>query len=400
MTLDPDLAARLERRIAVREAARGASGEAAPPGRLPCVLVVDDEPEITRAVSELLAQDYRVLTANSADAALALLEADEVSVILTDQRMPGGTGAELLARAIDIAPETTRVLFTGYTDVSAVIEAVNRGQVYQYLAKPWRPEELKAVLSQSLERHQLTVENRRLLDELMQANEELAAANREIKEFAYSIAHDLRAPLRALDGFSLAVLDDYAESLDATGKDYLARIRAASQRMAVLFDAQLALAQSGHLAVELTDVDLTTLARHVADRLRREEPSRDVELMVAEGMTATTDARLAELVLERLLDNAWKFTSKEAAAHIEVGCQDRDGERVYFVRDDGAGFDAAYADKLFRPFERLHAADDFDGAGVGLASVRRMLARLGGRCWAEGEVGAGAVIWFTLSKAV
>ena len=120
---------------------------------------------------------------------------------------------------------------------------------------------------------------------------------------------------------------------------------------------------------------------------------------VAEGMAAQTDAELAGLVLERLLDNAWKFTSKSAAAHIEVGCEDRDGEQVYFVRDDGAGFDAAYVDRLFRPFERLHKAEDFDGAGVGLASVRRMLARLGGRCWAEGEVGAGAVFWFTLTKA-
>jgi signal transduction histidine kinase len=399
LTLDPDLAARLEERIAGREAQRGAHARTRPSDQLPCVLVADDDPEITRSVRELLTRDYHVLTANTADEALALLEENEVSVILTDQRMPGGTGAELLARALDIAPETTRVLFTGYSDISAVIEAVNRGQVYRYLAKPWRPEELSAVVGQGLERYQLTVENRRLLEEITQANQELAATNRELHEFAYSMAHDLRSPLRALDGFSLALLDDYGDLLDEAGKDYLGRIRAASQRMAVLFDAQLALARSGHLDIELTEVDLTAIARRLAERLSREEPLRDVTVAVAEGMTATTDETLAELVLERLLDNAWKFTSKKSVAHIEIGREDHDGEAVYFVRDDGAGFDDAYVDKLFRPFERLHSADDFAGAGVGLASVRRMLARLGGRCWAEGEVGSGAVVWFTLAKA-
>ena len=259
MTLDPGFAARLGRRIADRQADEHALGDATPLDQRPCVLVVDDEPEITRSVEEMLGRDYRVLTANSADEALALLEANQVSVILTDQRMPGGTGAELLARAIDIAPETTRMLFTGYSDISAVIEAVNRGRVYHYMAKPWRPEELKAVLGRGIERYRLTVENRRLLEELSAANQELAAANSELQEFVYSTAHDLRSPLRALDGFSSAVLEEYGERLDEAGKDYLVRIRAASQRLDELFDAQLALAQSGRFPIELTDVDLTSV---------------------------------------------------------------------------------------------------------------------------------------------
>jgi signal transduction histidine kinase len=399
VTLDPNLAARLERRVAGREAERGATGVAVSSDQRPCVLVVDDEPEITRSVEDLLSGEYRVLTANSADEALALLEANHVSVVLTDQRMPGGTGAELLARAIDIAPETTRVLFTAYSDISAVIEAVNRGQVYHYLAKPWRPEELKAVLSQGTERYRLTVENRRLLEELTRANEELAAANRELQEFVYSTAHDLRSPLRALDGFSSAILEEYGDCLDATGKGYLARIRAASRRMDELFDAQLALAQAGRLPIELKDVDVTSIARRIADRLSGNEPERDVQFSIAEGMAAHTDVELAQLVLERLLDNAWKFTSRKDVAHIEVGWDVLDEGRAFFVRDDGAGFDAAYADRLFRPFERLHTAEEFGGVGIGLASVRRMLARLGGRCWAEGKVGSGAVVWFTLTGA-
>ena len=172
-TLNPAFADRLEKRKMGRRPDGSTSRDPVASDRRPGVLVVDDEPEITRSVEELLARDYEVLTANSADEALALLEANAVAVILTDQRMPNGTGAELLARSLTIAPETTRILFTGYSDISAVIDAVNEGQVYHYLAKPWRPEELKAVLAQGLERYRLVLENRRLLDELTQANEHL-----------------------------------------------------------------------------------------------------------------------------------------------------------------------------------------------------------------------------------
>jgi len=398
MTLNPAFAAKLQQRDPNRQA--DGAGFARPEAsyQRSCVLVVDDEPQITASVAELLGRDYEVLTANSADQALALLRTTAVAVILTDQRMPGGTGAELLAFSLAVAPDASRILFTGYSDITAVIDAVNEGQVYHYLTKPWRPEELRAVISQGVARYRLVLENRRLLDELTQANEELEAANRELQELAHSIAHDLRSPLVALDGFSLAVLEDYGDRLDETGKDYLARIRAASQRLAELFDAQLALAQTGHRPVELGAVDVTALARRIAERLLSEDPSRDVELTIAEGLTAHTDALLAGLVLERLLDNAWKFTAKVAGAHVEVGCEDGDDEPVFFVRDDGAGFDGAYAHRLFRPFERLHSAEEYAGLGIGLASVRRMLARVGGRCWAEGEVGKGAVVWFTLSK--
>jgi diguanylate cyclase (GGDEF)-like protein len=177
-TLNPAFAAKLERRREDRAAGATPEQSLAPDVR-PCVLVVDDEPEITASVAGLLERDYRVLTADSADEALALLEANAVAVILTDQRMPNGTGAELLARSLDIAPETTRVLFTGYSDISAVIDAVNEGQVYRYLAKPWRPEELKAVLGQGLERYRLVLENRRLLRELQEANEDLERKVRE-----------------------------------------------------------------------------------------------------------------------------------------------------------------------------------------------------------------------------
>jgi len=238
----------------------------------------------------------------------------------------------------------------------------------------------------------------RTLDELAAANEELGAANNELEDFAYSIAHDLRSPLRALDGFSLAVLEDYGDRLDPTGRDYLERIRAASQHLAGLFDAQLALAQTGRRPVKIGEVDLTALARRVIERLRAEAPSRRVLSTVAEGLSARTDAVLAELVLERLLDNAWKFTSRNDIAHVEVGGEERDGRQVFYVRDDGVGFEAADAGKLFTPFERLHEKAEFPGLGIGLVGVRRMLAKLGARCWAEGEVDRGTVVWFTLTR--
>lgn len=237
----------------------------------------------------------------------------------------------------------------------------------------------------------------RLLEDLLRSNEELEAANREFQEFAYSIAHELRSPLRALDGFSMIVLQDYTDGLDEAGRHALERIRAASQRMGDLLDAQLALAWTGRREVEFSDVDVTLLARRIVDQKLDEDRARTVVCTVAEGLAAHTDAVLAASVLDCLLDNAWKFTAGGAEAHIEVGCEMHDGEQVFFVRDDGAGFDAAFADKLFLPFERLHTLDEHSGMGMGLATVRRLLARIGGRCWAEGAVGEGAVVWFTLS---
>ena len=239
----------------------------------------------------------------------------------------------------------------------------------------------------------------RLLEELGRSHEELDAANREFQEFAYSIAHELRPPLRAMDGFSEILLEDYADRLDETGRDRLARIRAASQRMAELLDAQLALARTGQREVELTDVDLTVVARRIAERKMERDPGRHVTCTVADDLRARTDAVIAASVLDCLLDNAWKFTADKPEAHVEVGGEARDGEPVFFVRDDGAGFDPAHGDKLFRPFEHLHALGEYAGVGMGLATVRRMVDRLGGRCWAEGEPGAGATVWFTLSPS-
>jgi light-regulated signal transduction histidine kinase (bacteriophytochrome) len=239
--------------------------------------------------------------------------------------------------------------------------------------------------------------------DLQRVNEQLArqrdaveAVNRELEAFSYSVSHDLRAPLRSIDGFSQALLEDCAEALDDSGKRYLRHVREAAQEMGLLIDDLLKLARVARAEIARTDVDLGALARRIGDRLRLGDSERRVELVVAEGIHAIGDAGLLGVLLENLLGNAWKFTSKRDGARIEFGSYEREGHAVYFVRDNGAGFDMAHASKLFGTFQRLHAASEFPGTGIGLATVRRIVARHGGHVWAEGQVGQGATFSFTL----
>jgi PAS domain S-box-containing protein len=242
-------------------------------------------------------------------------------------------------------------------------------------------------LNQSLERR------------VRERTDELTAANQELEQFVYSASHDLRAPLRAVDGFSLAVLEDHGADIGEQGLSDLRRVRAAAQKMGNLIDALLSLSRLGRRELSLECVDLSDLARRIADQLRRDDPHRDVILTVQDGLTAEADPTLIEAVLDNLLGNAWKFTARREHAHIEFGAETHDGAHAFFVRDDGAGFDPVYGDKLFQPFQRLHTDDEFPGTGIGLATVARVLGRLGGRWWAEGEPGRGATFSFTLPGA-
>ena len=225
---------------------------------------------------------------------------------------------------------------------------------------------------------------------------ELEAANREMESFSYSVSHDLRAPLRALDGFSAILAQEYPDRLDEKGRGYLDRIRAAARTMAFLVDGLLSLARLNRQELTVSPVDLSALARRVAADLTSLEPGRTIRLIVRDGLIADGDPRLLHVLLENLIGNALKFTSSRPEATIEVGCTDRDGERVFFVKDDGVGFDMAYASKLFLPFQRLHSASDFPGTGIGLATVHRIVARHGGRIWPESAPDAGATFSFTL----
>ena len=244
-------------------------------------------------------------------------------------------------------------------------------------------------------------------DELQQARDQLElrvverttqleVANKELESFSYSVSHDLRAPLRSIDGFSQALLEDHGNTLDERGQSDLQRVRAATQRMAQLIDDMLNLSRVSRGEMHRETVDLTSLVRSIAAELKAGEPDRKVELDVAEGVRTEGDARLLRVLLENLLRNAWKFTGKRSTAKIEFGTSHNNGTPVYYVRDDGAGFDMAYAGKLFGAFQRLHAMTEFQGTGIGLATVQRIVHRHGGRVWAEGKVDQGATFYFTL----
>jgi len=228
-------------------------------------------------------------------------------------------------------------------------------------------------------------------------NEQLQMANGELEAFCYSVSHDLRAPLRGLDGFSQALLEDYGDKLGGDGKNLLQRIRAGSQRMGQLIDDLLNLSRVSRSELHREPVDLSEMASDVATELRGLDPHRHVALRIDEDLKAKGDPQLLRVVLENLLGNAWKYTAKKSKATIEFGVDQDNGNSSFFVRDNGVGFDMQYADKLFTPFQRLHAMNEFPGTGVGLATVQRIISRHGGRVWVEAAVNKGATFHFTLS---
>jgi|GEM_PF-1020779 len=240
--------------------------------------------------------------------------------------------------------------------------------------------------------------NTELEQRVRQRTAQLEAANQELEAFSYSVSHDLRTPLRSIDGFSRILLEDYAGKLDEEGQDSLRRVRAASQRMGELIDDMLKLSRVTRNEMQPGTVDLSALAHNIAAELEQEEPARRVEWVIAEGLAVQGDAALLRVAMQNLLGNAWKFTSKQPQARIEVGATERDGVPTHFVRDNGAGFDMAFAGKLFGAFQRLHDAAEFPGTGIGLATVQRVLHRHGGRIWAESAVGQGATFFFTLPE--
>jgi PAS domain S-box-containing protein len=243
-------------------------------------------------------------------------------------------------------------------------------------------------------------ERKRAEEALARAKEAAEAASHELESFSYSVAHDLRAPLRGIDGFSQVLLEDYADKLDSEGQRYLGRVRESAQHMAQLIESLLSLARVTRDDIRRELVDLSKLAQLTVARMTAAEPERQMEIVIAEGLTVEGDARLVGLVLENLFSNAWKFTRKQPVGQVELGRQGGGREVVFFVRDNGAGFDMTFASKLFGVFQRLHAPSEFEGTGIGLATVQRILTRHGGRIWAEGKVGQGATFFFTFARGM
>ncbi|MCI0801365.1 MAG: histidine kinase, partial [Chloroflexi bacterium] len=242
----------------------------------------------------------------------------------------------------------------------------------------------------------VALEHARLLGEAERRTAELDATNQELEAFSYSVSHDLRAPLRGIDGFSQALMNEYSDVLDEQAQHYLERVRTGSERMGQLIDDLLALSQVTRGEMRRENVDLSDLARTIVTGLQERDPQRQVEFVIQDGVVLNGDTRLLRVALENLLGNAWKYTGKHDQARIEFGLTEDDGKRTCFIRDDGSGFDMAYADRLFGAFQRLHDASEFEGSGIGLATVQRIINRHGGRIWAESAVDEGATFFFTL----
>ena len=384
------------------------------------ILAVDDSETYLQELAGALKGDgYELVLARSGEEALALLAVQPVDCILLDLVMPGIGGQEACRRIKDvpITRDIPIIMLTAVEDRSAMIQGLGAG-ADDYIAKSSDFEVLRARVLAQMRRKQFEDENRRIREQLLckeleaaearaaselaQARadlvEELESKNKELEAFSYSVAHDLRAPLRSIDGFSRMLLKEHAASLDGEGRTYLGYIRESAQHMGRLIDDLLSLSRVIRSEFQRQHVDLTTIALDVTARLRRDHPERQVAVAVADNLIAEGDVRLLTIALENLIGNAWKFSGKRADARIEVGVRDEAGHRAYLVRDNGAGFDMTYASKLFGVFQRLHSNSEFEGTGIGLATVQRIVRRHGGRIWAEGQVEQGATFFFTLEE--
>jgi two-component system, sensor histidine kinase and response regulator len=379
------------------------------------ILLVDDQPANLVALEAMLqGLGQNLVRAESGREALKQLLTQDFAVILLDVKMPDMDGFETAAliRERDRSRHTP-ILFLTAADASQTqaMRGYAVGAV-DYLVKPVVPEFVRskvAVFVELAKKNELLRRQAALLAQSEQAALELADAraelvrdlehkNRELESFSYAVSHDLRAPLRRIDSFTRAVLESQGERLDEAGRKFLGRVREASQQMAELVDDVLYLARVSRAEMRDHDVELSDLVAMIVSRQQEAEPGRSVEVKIRPGVVVTGDGQLLRIALENLLDNAWKFTSKQPEARIEFGMTQSAGEPAYFIRDNGAGFDMTYAARLFGPFQRLHSQDDFPGTGIGLATVQRIIHRHGGRVWAEGLVGQGATFYFTLGR--
>jgi signal transduction histidine kinase len=367
------------------------------------ILVVDDDPTKRFALRSILEplQENVVEAGSGADALRQLLRG-EFAVILLDVRMPIMDGFET-AQIIRQRPrsELTPIIF-----VTALDQAeTDMGRGYDlgavdFVFAPVVPAILRAKVSVFVELYRAQQELRRYrlqLEELVQERTTaLTAINRELEAFSYSVSHDLRAPLVSFDGLSRDLLEKYGDQLDQRAKDYIERMRQASQRMTSVFDGLQTLFRLTSGEIRRESLDVASLAGEVVDEMHAANPGRQVDVEIAQDMTAVGDQRLVRILLTNLINNAWKFTSLNPAARIEIGQETVDGERRIFVRDNGVGFDMISAHRLFGAFQRLHSQSEFPGAGIGLAISRRIVNRHGGRIWAEGAVGDGATFYIAL----
>jgi signal transduction histidine kinase len=353
----------------------------------PLILLADDNADMRDYVCRLLSECYDVLTVSDGATALVAAQDHSPDLVLTDIMMPGLDGFGLLRelRATAKTRAIPVILLSARAGEESAVEGLNAG-ADDYLTKPFSAQELKARVRTHLE----------LARTRQEWTNRLEQSNKEMESFSYSISHDLRAPLRAIDGFSKALLDEYREKLDEQACHYLRRVRTGAQKMSTLINDLLDLSRVSRGALKKEAIDLTALARGLVADLQSKDSARQVAIEIEDGLTVTADRRLVTLVLVNLLGNGWKYTGKASHARIEFGREYKDHETRFYVQDNGVGFDMAYADKLFTPFQRLHGESEFEGTGIGLAIAQRAILRHGGRIWPEAEVHAGATFYFTL----
>jgi two-component system, sensor histidine kinase and response regulator len=379
------------------------------------ILLVDDHPENLVALDAMLqGLGQNLIKAESGREALKWLLTHDCAVILLDVKMPEMDGFETaeLIRQRDKSRHTPILFLTaGDNTQTQAVRGYAVGAV-DYLVKPVVPEFVRskvAVFVELAKKTELLHRQAKLLSESERAALELAETraelvrdlehkNRELESFSYAVSHDLRAPLRRIDSFSRAVLESQGDRLDEVGQRFLSRVREASQHMSQLIDDVLYLSRVTRADLREQEIDLSAIAGLILTRLQESEPERKLEVKLRPGVIVVGDGQLLKIAMENLLENAWKFTAKEPESRIEFGTTQAGGEATYFVRDNGAGFDMTYADRLFGPFQRLHQQGEFPGNGIGLATVQRIIHRHGGRVWAEGLLGQGATFYFTMGR--
>ena len=363
------------------------------------VIIVDDNPENLRTLTSVLeAHGYETRAAINGELALEAIKTVHPDLIMLDIMMPGINDYKV-CRQLKANANTSNipVLFiSAMSDTMDKVKAFEVGGI-DYIPKPFQAQEVLARtrthIALALARRQLEESN----SQLQQRTSKLEALNKELSSFAYSVSHDLRAPLRTIDGFSHTMLEDYYDLVDDNGKDYLQRIRSGVQKMGQLIDDMLKLSRVTQSELSLRNIDLGIIANNIIQKMQSDAPDRAVQAEIMSNMKTKADPHLMEIALNNLLGNAWKFTAKNPHPCIKFGIKERDGRPVYFVGDNGVGFDMRYVNKLFGAFQRLHSDAEFEGTGIGLATVARVIQLHGGHVWAESILNKGATFYFTLS---
>jgi two-component system sensor histidine kinase/response regulator len=359
------------------------------------ILIIDDEVTQMKALCHTLRdRGYETIGLSSARMALDAIRETPFDLLLSDLMMPEMDGIALLQAATQIDPNLVGIIMTGEGTISTAVAAMKSGAL-DFILKPFKLGAIQPVLDRALAVRRLRLENTRLELQVRQRTAELEIANQELEAFSYSVSHDLRAPLRAMDGFSQAVLEDYGPQLPPEGQRYLQTIRQGAQRMGTLIDDLLTFSRLSRVPLNKQEVNTDKLVHTVIEDLNSERQGRQVEFRMGKLPSCQGDSALLKQVWTNLLSNAVKYTRHRNPAVIEIGCE-TEKENTYFVRDNGAGFDMRYVHKLFGVFQRLHRADQFEGTGVGLAIVQRVIHRHGGRVWAEAAPDRGASFYFTL----